>query len=407
MLIDAAARAGLGPSEFEARSAKLRYSHNVSFRVLNPLPLDPGAPVGFRPKLMFQRHLVGMFEPHQRFVWLVDADISFVDFNLSPFLMSYQHAFATTGVERPHWHPIIAQPAILGQTQAFWPMNWLRWGVHGDAWVGPSAAIEMDFVEQQAPLLDARFFEWLVRKLQGHPGLGRPLWELQQAMHTDWGVDDLWCDAAKEYVVAVLRQPLQSRAVCAVIGVPIAHGEPCMLSPPGLKKALTLCVLRCFASENTRSIRFLLANAPPTDQASTHVSTTEYPIWFFAAGDKLRRLLKEKIPEWASGIGEQEHLLKAGAWLKYQWMEPQLMSKHIRDLQGLLVERWLDALTAVRSRAASWQDCIDSAAPADKLDAGQTWKDASDVERCLFGTTASHSSLRWYSKRKYRYSTAA
>merc|ERR1711972_1018977 len=124
-----------------------------------------------------------------------------------------------------------------------------------------------------------------------------------------------------------LRQPLQSRAVCAVIGVPIAH-------------------------ENTRSIRFLLANAPPTDQASTHVSTTEYPTWFFAAGDKLRRLLKEKIPEWASGIGEQELQLKAGAWLKYQWMEPQLMSKQIRDLQGLLVERWLDALAAVRSRAA-------------------------------------------------------
>ena len=72
-----------------------------------------------------------------------------------------------------------------------------------------------DFVEQQMPLVDAQFLVWLFDRL------GTDFVEMQDALGTDWGIDELWCGAAAEYAATVLGTP--NRTACAVLVEPIDH----------------------------------------------------------------------------------------------------------------------------------------------------------------------------------------
>ena len=161
-----------------------------------------------------------------------DADIAFTSDGVSALLLRWSCAFDAGP-------PLVAQPAMhgdvgrTGRSQAFWHLNYGReWQPFGRIAEVGAYAMHTAYVEQQAPLLDAPFFDWFVETI------GRPLAAMQQAHGTDIGTDELWCRAASLYAHQQLeierRQPQQQqgrprpaaageRASCAVIPVPFRH----------------------------------------------------------------------------------------------------------------------------------------------------------------------------------------
>ena len=103
----------------------------------------------------------------------------------------------------------MTQPVIAENTQH------TRFRANANQSAGTDTAmLPCAVLEQQAPLYDARFFEWLA------PRLG-PLVEKQLTEKNSWGLDKVRCGAAFHYANAVLDQP--RRVSCAIITVPVSH----------------------------------------------------------------------------------------------------------------------------------------------------------------------------------------
>jgi len=161
----------------------------------------------FYPKMLFWLQAMDVIAQHE-YVWLADEDISFRGFALQAYWQRLQLAFGSRGP------PVISQPTIAtSATVEFGDPRgkWIEFLNTDEFWRDTGiAAAEVSYTEQQAALVDARFF---VRE--------HAAWEaLAQAQHqagSDFALDSLWCGAATLYA--------PSRVACAIINVPIDHDD--------------------------------------------------------------------------------------------------------------------------------------------------------------------------------------
>lgn len=144
----------------------------VSMVAYDAKPLGLQCP--FCPKLQFQLTFVAHLGDAE-YIWLVDDDISFEQFEWLGFWAKHQAAL----------NPIIAQPLIRQNTQS------RNFFVNLNQWhnCSNSAHVHSTYVEQQAPVLDAGFFRWLAPQVAS-------IAKFQQDQGNDWGLDLVWCGAA-------------------------------------------------------------------------------------------------------------------------------------------------------------------------------------------------------------------
>lgn len=150
----------------------------------------------FCPKLQFQLKFLDFLKDAD-YVWLPDADISFRDFHFQKFWQAHKAAGS----------PLIAQPAIAPATQApRFCLNWDQWQCSG--------VVRVTYVEQQAPVMDAQFFKWMMPQLHD-------LAEEQRKLGASWGHCNIWCGAALAFRTDFHVQ----RPVCALVLEPIEHRD--------------------------------------------------------------------------------------------------------------------------------------------------------------------------------------
>ena len=174
----------------------------------------------FRPKLLFQLTAAGVAKRrHREYVWLADDDISFVGFDVAGFFALHAEVGA----------PLISAPLISASSgratqKPEFLSNRAQWAAALHRSDTPRA-VPCALIEQQAPLLDAAFFEWLAGASSGSRGVAlRELAELQDAAGSDWGLDMLWCGAARAYAFETAVDANALRTPCALIlGVTIDH----------------------------------------------------------------------------------------------------------------------------------------------------------------------------------------
>jgi len=150
------------------------------------------------------------FLPHVRHyerVFLLDEDLSVAGLNFTSLLHIWTCAFS------PLPPPILVQPLIAESTQLFDYVNKNSWQYGGRQDI---VASSVGLVEQQAPLIEARFFEWFVRRVL-------PLTRsVALKMGVDQGLDKTWCSAAKVYGKRVLNHSREF-APCALITAEAVH----------------------------------------------------------------------------------------------------------------------------------------------------------------------------------------
>ena len=141
-------------------------------------------------------------------IWLPDADVRFTTDGISAFLLHWACAFSAGA-------PVIAQPVMHGRvsrasrSQQFWPFNYGReWQPSGRLSDLDVRAFHTAYVEQQAPLVDARFFFWFGEEI------GAELAKVQQTHNTDIGTDQLWCRAAAHSKAHVSRAAFPTPGLC-------------------------------------------------------------------------------------------------------------------------------------------------------------------------------------------------
>lgn len=153
------------------------------------------------PKSLLYMYLLDLLPAYER-VWLLDSDISTVQFNVKEYLKTTNCAFP----ERP----LVSQPLIAKSTQSYKYLN-------ADEWRDNNiAATSSDFVEIQAPLMDSVFFVWFLRFFVV------PLLLPSHILGADWGFDALFCNAAR---IFAHQNGRDSRYVCMIVtgGTPLRH----------------------------------------------------------------------------------------------------------------------------------------------------------------------------------------
>eukprot|EP00316_Scyphosphaera_apsteinii_P008735 CAMPEP_0119300244 /NCGR_PEP_ID=MMETSP1333-20130426/2218_1 /TAXON_ID=418940 /ORGANISM="Scyphosphaera apsteinii, Strain RCC1455" /LENGTH=476 /DNA_ID=CAMNT_0007301949 /DNA_START=408 /DNA_END=1839 /DNA_ORIENTATION=+ len=287
--------------------------------------------MNFRPKLLFQRHLVHFINSSRHStVWLLDADISLAGFNLSHFLCVRQHAALRwqggclsldQSVPLPP-PPVIVQPTILQSTQYYWPFNWRRWNTGEQGWMSPALAAPTPYIEQQAPLLDAAFFFWWIGRLAN---ASRPLWKMQVTYGTDWGADYQWCSAAEQYAQLRCKGGETAecgRQSCLIIGLPINHNA-------------------------SYSIRKVLMKGDYQHYLAATGRVPGYPKTWENVGFKVLRLMEDAFPEWETpGVGRAF----GEPMYYYKWLNNSQDDKRHYVPELLAALRWLYSGTC-------WTDC--------------------------------------------------
>lgn len=140
------------------------------------------------PKSVLYSDLLPYLYEYER-VFLMDEDISLMGFDIKKTLSVWNCAFY------PLPPPLIVQPLIAESNQFFD-------FVGAKAWRGKGVvASASGLIEQQVPMFDAVFFEWLVRRIFSMTK--------QDSLNAgvDWGGDRSWCNAAKMYAREVLKHP--------------------------------------------------------------------------------------------------------------------------------------------------------------------------------------------------------
>lgn len=164
-------------------------------------------------------------------IWVLDDDIdlmsplAFHDLGVrhGGFAASAVRFFRRWSCAFPDGPPLVAQPVIESRVrQLWWPVQAETWTARDDvARNGPRPkAMLSDFVEMQAPLFDAAFFEWFMAEI------GQQLGGMSLAVYPEphgWGIDNVWCGAAATYAQHVLDRP--RRANCAIIPLAVVHSD--------------------------------------------------------------------------------------------------------------------------------------------------------------------------------------
>lgn len=150
---------------------------------------------GFHPKGVFQCAHFENVSNGTDLLALADEDIDFCSFDWNDFQRKWLRM-----------RPVVSQPTIISKRgrQVYWPFNHNTWDD-----VPPTSLMRINLVEQQIPFMDARF----ARHFWSEIGCTVAKW--QDAVSGGWGLDMLWCAAARQWAPA--RQP------CAVVVTPIGH----------------------------------------------------------------------------------------------------------------------------------------------------------------------------------------
>jgi len=168
------------------------------------------------PKSVQYMSLLDLLPQYER-AWLLDADISLAGFQPGRFFQIIDCAFAAK--------PLVAQPLISENTQSYKFLRSLQWRefqakdrVEKKAILATSSA----FVEIQAPLVDAQFFEWFLRYFTA------PLLRPSHILGADWGIDALFCKSANAFAAASSSENIRLEKTGVSIGT-----DACMLVVAG------------------------------------------------------------------------------------------------------------------------------------------------------------------------------
>lgn len=169
------------------------------------------------PKPLLYLHLLPLLPRYSR-VWLLDDDVSLADVDAKHLGHLWDCAFW------PDLPPLVVQPLVSPSNAGYAYLGVQGWAEQTQGG-GRVLAASTGFIELQAPLMDARFFEWFLRFVVV-PML-RPL----HVLGADWGFDDLFCTAAANYDLATRAQQKRGpddrgrNVTCAVLvdGSSIRH----------------------------------------------------------------------------------------------------------------------------------------------------------------------------------------
>lgn len=154
------------------------------------------------PKSVLYSELLPILKYYEH-VFMLDEDISLVDFNFAHFNNIVNCGF------QGDLRPLIVQPVIAERTQYF-PF------VHAEFWqrLGRKVyASSSGLVEQQVPYFDALFLDWFVRHVLSQTR------EVALRQGVDQSHDRTWCRAAAMYSAVIMRAnyTTEGGAPCAVI----------------------------------------------------------------------------------------------------------------------------------------------------------------------------------------------
>ena len=142
-------------------------------------------------------------------VWFLDGDISLHRLDLHALLRRWRCARRCGDL--PSGPALITQPTIEPATQ-LWGLNHVYWNQ------SELVTVHTRWVEQQAPIFDGVFLTWLHRQ-----PLVREILRLQDVHGTSWGMDAVWCSAARTY--AASEPAARGRMPCAVQTLPVLHED--------------------------------------------------------------------------------------------------------------------------------------------------------------------------------------
>jgi hypothetical protein len=114
-------------------------------------------------------------------VWQMDEDISIVGFDFDAYFGIWSCAF-DEGDGPP---PVVSQPLIKGKYLP--PFTFEGWAMYNNSVI----AIQSTWIEQQSPILDAKFFSWFIQNFI------LPLKDDFILSKSDVGYDETWCGAAE------------------------------------------------------------------------------------------------------------------------------------------------------------------------------------------------------------------
>ena len=238
-------------------------------------------------------------------VWFLDGDISLSRLDLQALLRRWRCARRCGGL--PYRPALITQPTIKPATQ--------RWGLNHEYWnQSELVTVHTRWIEQQAPIFDARFLIWLHRQ-----PLVRYILRLQDVHGTSWGMDAVWCSAASSY--AASEPAASGRVPCALQTLPVVH-ENAGVMPH---------------KEVVRGGMQLLREAGLIPQVCSNASCTVHP-WFF-------------LPDFKS-LERYNKTMRAG------WVT-----------SGCLAGGKIHANSAVRLRAREWRARLERASRIPRVQA--------------------------------------
>lgn len=169
------------------------------------------APKNVYPKPLLYQDLRPLL-PYYKRVFLIDEDVTLFKFNYTIYSAIWNCGFY------PSKPPLITQALVSEGTQ------WFNY-VHFDKWFSGRKtliwAAESVFIEQQAPLINSIFFQWLIEYVLP------PTLPLALETGSDWGVDILWCYAAFSYAKHILGYTDPNYVPCALLtkAPPIVHRD--------------------------------------------------------------------------------------------------------------------------------------------------------------------------------------
>eukprot|EP00899_Mesostigma_viride_P023670 jgi/Mesvir1/4488/Mv09572-RA.1 len=227
------------------------------------LPYECGAPFSRRDKLRGWKQLIDDYGPildQYAMIHLLDDDMVLASFDMEVFMDD-----VVCGI--PLGPPMISQPTTRTQKIYFPYLRSNYWDVKHEV----PRFVETAFVEFQAPILTIPFFRWLMDRVylpQTHL-----LWD------ADIGLDHVWCNAARHYLVKVMKVPVADLDAGYALG--------CALYPR-----------TAMASKDFQTLGDTQCNGYyPRAKVITAAYRAAYPFWYFGVHDRAstdERVLKRR-----------------------------------------------------------------------------------------------------------------
>ena len=172
---------------------------------------------GYVPKPLMYEKIIPHVKKYKR-VWLLDADISFLGFDFKTYFGVLECAVGwdfTKQSDSLRTGPLISQPLISDSGQLNQRLNYNYWYEVDGTYKHlkkrfntknvednhPSQiASQCRYIEQQAPVFDADFFEWFFSHII------KPYLPVSLTLGTDHGFDWQWCVAAEDYSAIQMKK---------------------------------------------------------------------------------------------------------------------------------------------------------------------------------------------------------